>query len=613
MKTAAMTLDQAVHRLEEQVVLELGGERLLCFITYAHQTGRERVWPREERFALLQVDVHEVLAGPIFNPGGIGCPSCFAQRRNENLRANERLPGDEGRSELVGSYSVDEVLVQECLALLLRQAGTSGVLDYYRLEPGGGNVRRYSFWPAQRCKSCAEAEPEDDTAVILQELERKSMFQYGSSYRAEPTAVCDTVFAPGNADSNFMIYRDRNTRSFFSLTSFFRIYREETYELGIGSSTDYRASELKSRCEALERYAGMHPRGREGLSVRSGTRSLQKRETAIDPLLFTGAVKRSGQIAAYHEELPLNWIPAFDWKRQGTVYVPECLAYYKPDDGYSAGPRIYKGNSNGNALGTTVLDGIYYACLELIERDAFLNHWYLRRSPPEILPDSVENAQIRYMTGRLTALGYTVQLFDITMETEIPVIWALCLGQTENQFAAYSTAGAHPHPEKAILSALEEMLLALEYYGTHAAEIHEKARRIRHEGVWRVEDHPILYFLQEERHHFDFLASGGQYGIRERFARFYGELQHTVIDLAEETSRLLDRMTDHYGEAFIVRQTPEGYKALGLEAVKVLVPQMQPMWFGEASRMLCGRRIRQAAQHWRMDSAEVYQAPHPFP
>lgn len=99
MKTAVTTLDQAVHCLEEQVVLELGGERLLCFIAYAHQTGRERVWPREERFALLQVDVHEVLAGPIFNPGGIGCPSCFGQRRNENLRANERLPGDEGRSE----------------------------------------------------------------------------------------------------------------------------------------------------------------------------------------------------------------------------------------------------------------------------------------------------------------------------------------------------------------------------------------------------------------------------------------------------------------------------------------------------------------------------------
>lgn len=142
-------------------------------------------------------------------------------------------PGMKAGVSLIGSYSVDEELVQECLALLLRQTGVPGVLDYYRLEPGG-NVRRYSFWPAHRCKHCDAAEPEDDTALIRQAFERQPMFRYGDSYRAQPTAVCDAVFAPGNADSNFMIYRDRNTRSFFSLTSFFRIYREEKYELGIG-------------------------------------------------------------------------------------------------------------------------------------------------------------------------------------------------------------------------------------------------------------------------------------------------------------------------------------------------------------------------------------------
>jgi ribosomal protein S12 methylthiotransferase accessory factor len=613
MRTAAMTLSQAITLKEEQIVLEFRGERLPCFITYGHQMGLGPSWPKEETFALLHVDVHETLAGPIFRPGGIGCPACFAKRRNENLRELERNPEDEGRSETAGNYRIDEALVRECLSLLLRQAGEPGVLDYYRIE-AGGDLRRYSFWPAERCKYCAEGEPEDDTAAILQALERHYTFRYGDSYRVQATAVSDIVFAPGNADSNFIIYKDRNTRSFFSLTSFFRIYREEKYELGIGSSTDYRSSELKSRCEALERYAGMHPRGRERLSIQSSARSLQDRVAVADPMMFVDSIAETGcQTAGYHEDLPLNWIPALSWKRQEAMYIPECLAYYKPDRGYDPGPRIYKSNSNGNALGTTLLDSIYYACLELIERDAFLNHWYLRRSPPEIIPASVKNAKIRYMTGRLEALGYTVQLFDITMETGIPVIWVLCLGQTEAQFAAYSTSAAHPNPERAILAALEEMLLALEYYGTHAAEIREKAWRIRNEGVKRVEDHPILYFLQEERVHFDFLAGGGQYDIRERFAGYYGELQDTTIDLAEETSRLLDRITGHYGEAFIVRQTPEGYMALGLEVVKVIVPDMQPLWFGEESRMLCRRRIDQAAQYWKMDSAAAYPVPHPFP
>lgn len=613
MSTETMTLSQAVALREEKFVLETGGERLLCFITYGQQTGGRRSWSAEERFALLHVDVHETLAGPLFHPGGIGCPCCFAKRRNENLRELELHAEAAGRSETAGSYLIDEELVRECLALLLKQAGAAGVPDYYRID-AGGDLRRYSFWPAERCGYCPEVEPEDDIAAIRQALDRHHIFRHGDPYRIEATTVSDKVFAPGNADSNFIIYRDRNTRSFFSQTSFFRIYREEKYELGIGSSTDYRSSELKSRCEALERYAGMHPRGRERLSVQSSFRSLQAKSLVADPQMFTNSVTGTGgQAGVYHEDLTINWIPAFSWKQQEATYIPESLAYYKPDQAYKSGLQICKGNSNGNALGTTLPDSIYYACLELIERDAFLNHWYLRRSPPGIIASSAENTRIRYMIGRLEALGYTVQLFDITMETGIPIIWALCHGLTEAQFAAYSTSAAHPNPESAILSALEEMLLALEYYGTHASEIREKARQIRRTGVQLVQDHPILYFLREEKHHFSFLSGGGQYSIRERFAKYYEELQDTMIDLADETSGLLDRMTDYYGELFIVRQTPEGYKTLGLEAVKVIAPDMQPMWFGEENRMLCGRRIDQAALYWKLNSAAVCTAPHPFP
>ncbi|MWV45659.1 hypothetical protein GRF59_18765 [Paenibacillus sp. HJL G12] len=611
----ALTLEDTLRKRESWTVLDIGEERLPCFITYGDRAANAASpKPRHPRFAMLHVDAHECIIGPVFQYEEMGCPDCFLKRKATNLRDHEYRLGN-AQSLLFGDVQMDVSLVLAGFRMLLGNAGHSGRLDYYRLD-GREQMKRLSYWPAERCDRCSEGAPPDDARAFESAFREQLMYAYGDSYRKEDTRFPEELFSPDNADSNFIVYKDRNTQSFFSVSTFFRVGREEKYGIGIGSTTDYKSSERKSLFEALERYAGMHPRGRERWSIWASYEGVrQSGRHAIDPTVFIDDVTgTASSLITYTADQVLPWINAYSWNQRQAVYIPESLAYYKMDQGYKgARQRVYKGNSNGNALGTGILDSVYYACLELIERDAFLNHWYLRHTPAGIKLESIGNERIRYMIGRLELLGYSVKLFDITMDTGIPVIWALCLGQSRDQFAAYCTSAAHPDPEKAVLNALEEMLLAMEYYDTHTDEIREKAKRIRQEGVREVEDHPILYYLQEERHHFDFLFDSRMEDFRERFAEDYEKLHHCVIDLAEETAGLLDRLSNLFGDVLLVRQTPEGYTHIGLEAVKVLIPHLQQLWFGEEHRVLSMKRLQAAALFWERPMGDIQLAPHPFP
>ncbi|MDR9852514.1 YcaO-like family protein [Paenibacillus sp. VCA1] len=611
---ATHALNEVLNRREQWTLLEVEGERLPCLITYGDRPEANGYLERKlPKFALLHVDAHECIVGPVFCREEIGCPSCFLKRRAFNLREHEyRLEG--APSRLVGDLQVPEDLVMECFGMLLRKRRQPGLLDYYRMN-GNGLLKRLTFWPAERCSNCSEGGKPDDAEAFAAAFREKAVYPYGDSYRKEGASIPSDVFRTDNTDSNFIVYKDRNTRSFFSVSTFFRVNREEKYGMGIGSTTDYRASERKSLFEALERYAGMHPRGRERTVTCASFNAMRQSGHVTDPRIFIRDVAGSSEsLVPFDENGDLPWIPAYSWSSKALTHIPESLAYYKMDQNYSGGAlRVYKGNSNGNALGTGLLDSVYYACLELIERDAFLNHWYLRHAPPEIRPESVTNGKARYMCGRLEQLDYDVRLFDITMDTGIPVIWALCFGRTPDKFAAYSTSAAHPDPEKAIQNALEEMLLALEFYDTHTGVIREKAKRIQQQGVREVEDHPILYFLPEERHHFDFLFGGGNVDLMERFADYYENLRYTAIDMASETSGLLDRLKAIFGDVILVRQTPEGYTHLGLEVVKVLIPHLQQLWFGEEHRMLSRKRLEQAARFWGVTPGDIQHAPHPFP
>lgn len=591
------------------------GQVLPCFIEYGDESSAHNTF--EDDFLYIYVDYNEIILGPIFSKVKVGCPSCFKERRSWNKKEYEYRDTAENVL-MVGEIKVNPTIIANLVNSLLKRnmSSESKTLFYYKIN-WENNVNLYSFWPVHSCSCCMKEELEDDIAEIEKAFEKNlTLNKYESYYPPYDHLKLDKVLSNKNTDSNFFIHREYSVQKFFSVSSYFRLKNKDYYGIGIGSGTNLDTTLHSSYFEAFERYGGMHPRGREKGIIFSSFEELGAKEAVVDPNLFLKDVTGTNKdLIFYTEKTKTNWIKTFSWKDKGGSFIPESFAYYKLDENYSGNEyKIFKGCSNGNALGGTILDSIYYACMEIIERDAFLNHWYLQHSPKRIDIPSIENNTIKILIKKLDKLGYKVSLYDIRIEEEIPTVWAYCEGQTERQFATYSTAATNHNPISAVLSALHEMLLALEYYNDGIEEIRKNALKIKEVGVKELTDHPILYSLESEKYLFDFLQKDSKsYSVQELYAGYFTSGPNERINLTYVVKKLLDSLSSRFGDVFIIRQTPLGYKKLDLELVKILIPNTQQLWFGKTNRMVSSTRIKQVMKFWGCQNQKLNSAPHPFP
>jgi ribosomal protein S12 methylthiotransferase accessory factor len=611
-----MSLSHVTFHQRDYIIPLSDTESLLCLVDYADSAWDQALIPKGvDQYLYLYLDHDEAIIGPLFDVSAMGCPACLRLRRKWNARENEFLK-EHSNIVYLSPFQLEQDLLQELAKeLLCNQQDSSTGYPYYRVDYRG-HIERFHFWPMYRCPNCTGEHRHDDIKWIELGLNDEFIVERSAAYRYRRDHILiDKMFSQYNYDSNFIIYQDMNIQSVFSIGSTIRIAHEDRYIVSTGTGFQFENTRRKSYYEAMERLAGTHPRGREQENVWGDYASLQKTVNVWDPRSFLDNIIGMNQrIIPFSTDLKTYWIEAYSWKSKTGVFIPESLAYYKYDQDYSGNAcMLAKGNSNGNALGGGILDSVYYACLEIIERDAFLNHWYLRRTPTRLDIDSVESWKAHYALDRLSQLGYEVTLFDITMETKIPTIWAFAMGQTELKFATYSTCAANHHPEEAILLALQEMLLALEFHDQQLDKMRQKAEDVKQNGVRELDDHPLLYTLPSERSCFDFLNQGVPVcTVQQAFTNFYKE-QQSQIHLKQVVHNLLDMMYELYGDILIVRQTPEGFLPLQLECVKVIVPGMQQLWFGEQNRHINPNRIQQVGEYLGINEWKINEAPHPFP
>jgi thiazole/oxazole-forming peptide maturase SagD family component len=609
-------LTELIKRKEHFAALQLcNGTEMPCFIEYGDEVYENSL--SYEEYLYIYIDYKEVIIGPFFSNTHIGCPSCFKERRRWNKREYEYRENPIN-SMILGSIHLNIPVLNKLIETLwYRYLDKSNKnLMYYSMDQDN-NVKLNYYWPTNSCKDCSKNGIEDDT-LLMKEAFSQDIYldKYNSYYSPQNYSSLNELLSSKNTDSNFFIYKDYSVDKFFSVTSYFRLKNKDYYGMGIGSGTNLQTTLYHSIFEAFERYGGMHPRGRESVIISASYEELSLKKPVMDPNIFLKDVQgKNSKLIQYDANIKTNWIKSFSWKNKKAYYIPESLAYYKFDDEYSGNDcMVFKGCSNGNALGSTILDSIYYACMELIERDAFLNHWYLKRSPKKIDLRSIEDETINTLIRKLENLGYKVSLYDIRIEETIPTVWAFCEGEGIKQFATYSTAAANHNPVSAISAALHEMLLALEYYSPEIEGIKEKAVDIKKVGVKELTDHPILYSLESEKYLFKFLTEIKEsYTIQNLYEEYFNRRLDEKINLKIIVGQLLDRLSSRFGDVFIVRQTPFGYKDVNLELVKVLIPNIQQLWFGEDNRMICYERIQALRKLWHCEYAEVNMEPHPFP
>lgn len=384
-----------------------------------------------------------------------------------------------------------------------------------------------------------------------------------------------------------------------------------------GRTHSFADSEMTAILEGLERYCGISPRGKKTV-VHDSFNNLN--EIALNP----SRVGVHDKVQYDRPDFPfqpfdpdrkVDWVWGYSFLQEKPILVPELLAYYSSGCGHGF---VYE-TSNGCALGGSLEEAIFYGILEVVERDSFLMTWYAQLPLVPLDPYSSGDLEMNLMLERLRdVFGYDIHLFDSTMEHGIPSVWVFAKNRTDQGVNMICAAGAHPDPVRAAKGAIHEIAGMLLAFNDKLEANREQYEQMLHDPflVRQMEDHSMLYSLKEAEERLNFLLDN-DLTVRSFKEAFKPRVRHA--DLTDELNIVIQTFRDLNLEVIVVDQsTPETLRN-GLHCVKVLIPGMLPMTFGQHLVRLTGleRVLRIPAELGYVKEPLTWEQlnryPHPFP
>jgi ribosomal protein S12 methylthiotransferase accessory factor len=303
------------------------------------------------------------------------------------------------------------------------------------------------------------------------------------------------------------------------------------------------------------------------------------------------------------------------------MLVPEHCAYYGVPTS-AENPAFVFDVSNGCALGNCLEEAIFHGMMEVVERDAFLITWYAQLKVPRLDLLSVTDPLICLLIEHLEYhSGYTIHALNITLDHAIPCLCLLGIDEQnrESMPKVHVVAGSHPHPEQALLRGLRELATVLTMPPQMLQENRTQALEMLADAnlVEIMDHHPLVYYLPEAFDRLHFLYHAQQQTFQEAFESFYYHPPERM-DLRDDLEFLINYYLKQGIDVIVVDQTAPEHLPCGLRCVKVLMPGMLPMTFGQQNRRVTGfERLHQLPftlgyQNHPLTEAEVNPHPHPF-
>ncbi|WP_336025048.1 YcaO-like family protein [Halobellus salinisoli] len=343
-------------------------------------------------------------------------------------------------------------------------------------------------------------------------------------------------------------------------------------ELAAGVDPDWDAAFMRALGEALERYcAGVYRRSEFTVAPE------RTRARPVSPARFV----RPDSFHAPDPETPVPWVDGVDLRTEESVSLPAEFVHYPPPE-----ERFKPAITTGLGLGNSGVDALLSGLYEVVERDATMLAWYSSFEP---LALSVSDARFAALEKRARAEDLSVTTLLVTQDVDIPVVAAAV--HRDGDWPAFAVgSGASLDPVDAARSALAEAL--------------QNWMELRAMGPEQAADEG---------------GAIGEYASFPDAARAFVDVDAAVpaervgpeaVPTGEaELEAALNRFTAVDLDAYAARTTTADVDALGFEAVRVLVPEAQPLFQGEP---FFGERARTVPESLGFDP-ELDRAYHPYP
>lgn len=565
--------------------------------------------------------------GPLLRPGDRGCDWCADRRHRAVLRDDAKdaisthtspLVADDLDRAVVAPTWIPTVVV--LTADMLTQAPTGAPDDartVYTVSLAGGALERHRLDPVPACPHCGPGAP---SAPPTGFVSRPILDLDGLRCRPAPdAAMLDAALIDHRFGPVRRVYRDAFAPGALAGVEV-AVPGINQRLWGYGRASTHPVARVVGLLEAVERESGFSPQ--RSHELRYGSYRELVAELGADAVLDPATLglpeacyeaHPSAATVGYTSDTRTSWLRGWMPRQERLRWVPEHLAYYGAPARDDSARFLYE-CSSGVALGGTREEAALYGAFELIERDAFLLHWYSRAALDPIDLATVRDSEARVYLDRATADGYTIHLFDATSDVGLPVIQALAINPENGDGATFSAAGAHPDPQRAARAAVQEVVVMILLQGRAARTSREDRLAMLADPtlVREMDDHVAVHTLPEAIERFDHLLMSGLAPVGlDSLATSQFDPDPADPDMAAVADALFSAMVDASMDPMVVDLSSARDARLGLAVVKVIAAGAIPLTFGHVHHRTLGIPRLDVARARTGESGDVLV--HPFP
>lgn len=240
-------------------------------------------------------------------------------------------------------------------------------------------------------------------------------------------------------------------------------------------------------------------------------------------------------------------------------------------------------SSNGTAAGQSVEDALYRSICEVVERDAFMIHYLNKLKSPKFDLNSIKDIHIREIINQLRRYNLNLCLLDLTTDIMISVVGAIIIDKSGKGPAICLGLKAGLDLRENIVGAIEEALMVRSWIRDEFAYRNPDYKRSK--IIQKVEDRANFWFSREKIKLLNFWLNN------KAIKKFRKPGKHQIIkNRLKKVARLLKL---NNLEVYYVDITTNQIKKYGFRVVKVLIPDLQPLFLDENYRYLGANRLYQ--------------------
>ena len=305
----------------------------------------------------------------------------------------------------------------------------------------------------------------------------------------------------------------------------------------------------------------------------------------------------------YNKFTEFNWVKGYSLIQQKEIYIPAQLVYVPYN--YNNEKLINFPISTGAALGTSLSFALYRGICEIIERDAFMI-FYLNKLVPKVIDlKSIDDPTISKLAEITCRYNLELFCYDITTDLKIPVAFSVIIDRSGVGPAVSCGINSDVNWKKAIEGSIYESIHSRPWM----REIITKTKHIPtlKDKIITIEERGLLWYNPDMIDHLNFLFKS------KKMMKVDGKSKEK--SLSGKLSKVLKTLIDKHLNTYFVDITTPDAKDFGFRVVKVVIPELQPLYLDERFRYLGGNRLYKVPSYLgypEKKEEDLNRIPHPF-